>query len=373
MIEILANTSSLATSLRARIKLEGPITFYDWMKSALYDSHEGYYRRADRSRWGREGDYRTSPERSPLFAATFARYFAGLHEKLGRPAAWTILEAGAGEGRFTEGLLQTLQKFFPEVFAATSCVVDEVSSVSRVQAEERLRPFADRVQFSSLDEVVIDAGVVFSNELLDAFPVHRIVLHGGEFKEFYVTVDENGNFAWLVQALSPVLSSRLEGYLTEVGGLPVEGQVIEVSLEIEAWLRRVAARMRSGYVVTVDYGVLAEDLYSLGANRDGTLRGFRRHQFVADLLAQPGEHDLTTTVNWSFVKAVGARVGLEFVELSRQDQFLLANGFLEQLEIESRQAEDDGARLQLSSGAREMILPDGMAASFQVLVQRKTS
>jgi len=373
MIEILANTSSLATRLRERIKLEGPITFCDWMKSALYDSREGYYRRADRRRWGREGDYRTSPERSPLFAATFARYFAGLHEQLGSPARWTILEAGAGEGRFTEGLLQTLQQSFPEVFAATSCVVDELSSVSRVQAEERLRPFADRVQFCSLDEVEIDAGVVFSNELLDAFPVHRIVLRGGEFKEFYITVDENGNFSWLLQALSPVLSSRLEGYLADVGGLPVEGQVVEVSLEIEDWLRRVATMMRSGYVVTVDYGALAEDLYSPEANRDGTLRGFQRHQFVGDLLAQPGEHDLTTTVNWSFVKAVGARVELELVELTRQDQFLLAYGFLEQLEIESRQAKDDGERLQLSSGAREMILPDGMAASFQVLVQRKTS
>ena len=71
------------------------------------------------------------------------------------------------------------------------------------------------------------------------------------------------------------------------------------------------------------------------------------------------------------MKAVGERVGLEFVELSRQDQFLLANGFLEELEIESRQARDEGERLKLSSGAREMILPDGMAASFQVLVQEK--
>ena len=373
MIEILANTSSLATRLRERIRLEGPIAFCDWMKSALYDSRDGYYCRTDRSRWGREGDYRTSPERSPLFAATFARYFARLHQELGRPAAWTILEAGAGEGRFTEGLLQTLQKSFPEVFAATSYVIDELSSVSQARAEERLRPFADRVQFRKLDEVELNPGVVFSNELLDAFPVHRIVLQGREFKEFYVTVDEAGDFSWLLETPGPGLSSRLEEYFEKVGRRPDEGQVVEVSLEIEDWIRRIAATMHAGYVVTVDYGALVEDLYSPGANRDGTLRGFQRHQFVGDLLAQPGEHDLTTTVNWSFVKAVGASVGLEFVELSRQDQFLLANGFLEQLEIESRQAKDDGERLQLSSSAREMILPGGMAASFQVLVQKKTS
>ena len=372
MIETLANPLSLAARLRERIQLEGPLTFCDWMKAALYDSRDGYYCRTGRGPWGREGDYRTSPERSPLFAATFARYFAGLHEQLGRPTAWTIFEAGAGEGRFAEGLLETLQKSFPNVFAATSCVIDEVSSISRARAQERLRPFADRVQFSSIDEVEINPGVVFSNELLDAFPVHRIVLYGGEFREFYVTVDEKGNFAWLLEALSPGLSPRLEGYFEEAGSRPEEGQVIEVSLEIEDWLRRVAARMRSGYVVTVDYGAVAADLYSPGANREGTLRGFQRHQFVDDLLAQPGEHDLTTTVNWSLVKAVGANVGLEFVELSRQDQFLLANGFLEQLDAESRQAKSDVERLQLSSGAREMILPDGMAASFQVLVQRKS-
>ena len=371
MIEILANTSSLATRLRERIKREGPLTFCDWMKAALYDSNDGYYYRTDRSPWGREGDYRTSPERSPLFAATFARYFAALYEQLGRPAAWTILEAGAGEGSFTEGLLQTLQKSFPEVFAATSCVVDEVSPVSRARAQERLRPFADQVQFGSIDEVEINPGVVFSNELLDAFPVHRIVLHGGECREFYVTVDENETFQWLLAVPSPELSPRLEGYFKEVGSQPDEGRVIEVSLEIEDWLRRVAARIARGYVVTVDYGTAAEDLYSPLASSKGTLRGFQRHEFVDDLLAQPGEHDLTTTVNWSFVKAVGASAGLRFVELSRQDQFLLAHGFLEQLDAESRQAKHDGERLQLSSGAREMILPDGMAASFQVLVQEK--
>ncbi|MGH9871601.1 MAG: class I SAM-dependent methyltransferase [Pyrinomonadaceae bacterium] len=371
MIETLANTSSLATRLRQRIKREGPLTFRDWMQATLYDSNDGYYCRADRSRWGRDGDYRTSPERTPLFASVFARYFAALHEQLGGPAAWTIFEAGAGDGHFAAALLQNLQKSFPNVFAVTSYVIDELSPSSNARARERLRPFADRIHFKSLDEVVLNPGMVFSNELLDAFPVHRIVLQSDEFREFYVTVSEDGKFEWLIDSLSPALSLRLQEYFEEIGIQPEQGQVIEVGLEIENWLRRVANSMRSGYVVTVDYGAVAEDLYSPRADSEGTLRGFRRHQFVDDLLAQPGEHDLTTTVNWSFVKSVGTRAGLEFVELSRQDQFLLANGFLEQLELESRQAKDEGERLQLSSAAREMILPDGMAASFQVLVQKK--
>jgi SAM-dependent MidA family methyltransferase len=371
MIEILADTSSLAVRLRERIQRDGPITFRDWMQAALYDSNDGYYCREDRSRWGREGDYRTSPERSPLFSATFARYFAGLYEQLGRPAAWTILEAGAGEGHFAEGLLKTLQRFFPDVFAATSYVVDEVSAVSRDRARERLQPFAPRVQFKSLDEVEIDPGIVFSNELLDAFPVHRIVLEDGEFREFYVTVDENENFAWQLETLSPTLSRRLEEYFGQIDSRPIAGQITEVNLETADWLQRVAARMRSGYVVTVDYGEAAEDLHSPLADRAGTLRGFQRQQLVDNLLSQPGAQDLTATVNWSFVKVVGTSVGLRFVKLQRQDRFLLAKGFLEQFEVESQQAKDDVERLQLSSSAREMILPDGMAASFQVLVQKK--
>ena len=373
MIETIANTSSLATRLRERIRREGSITFCDWMRSALYDPIDGYYCRAGHSLWGREGDYRTSPERSSLFAATFARYFAGLHEKLGRPAEWTIVEAGAGDGYFARGLLETLQNSFPHVFAATRYVIDEVSPQSIVHAHERLQPFADRVHFRKLDEVDINPGVVFANELLDAFPVHRITLREGEFKEFCVSVDENGNFAWLLDAPSPALLPRLNQYFEEVGCRPEPGQVVEVSFEIAEWLRGVAARMRTGYVITVDYGASAEDLYSPLTNSEGTLRGFQRHQFVDDLLARPGEHDLTTTVNWSFVKSVGASVGLRFVELSRQDQFLLANGFLEQLELESSQAKDDRERLRLSTAAREMILPDGMAAHFQVLVQKTTA
>jgi SAM-dependent MidA family methyltransferase len=76
MIETASNTSTLTARLRERIRREGPLTFYDWMKAALYDPADGYYCRIDHNKWGREGDYRTSPERSSLFAATFARYFA---------------------------------------------------------------------------------------------------------------------------------------------------------------------------------------------------------------------------------------------------------------------------------------------------------
>lgn len=371
MIETLANAATLADRLRARISREGPIPFCEWMKVALYDPQYGYYCRADRNRWGREGDYRTSPERSRLFAATFARYFAQLYEQLDRPATWTILEAGAGDGRFAASLLQTLQKSFPNVFSATRYVVDEVSPHSGTLARARLQPFAERVQFCKLDDVEINPGVVFSNELLDAFPVHRITEQAGEFREFYVSVDEAGNFRWLLDVPDLELASRLESYFASLSAQPQAGQIVEVSLELESWLERVAARMAQGYLVSVDYGACAEDLYSPMSGNEGTLRGFQRHQFVDDLLAAPGEHDLTATVNWSQVKAAGLRLGLKVLEFERQDKFLLAAGCLEQLEAESLAAASEAEKLKLSTAARELILPDGMGAHFQVLVQQK--
>src|SRR5437016_612082 len=133
---------SLTARLRARIEREGPITFCDWMQAALYDQHEGYYCRSGPPRQGRTGDYRTAPETSPLFAATFAWYFSKLFAELvlemGSPPAWTIFEAGAGGGEFAHGVLKSLQAHSPEVFSATRYVIDEVSSAARRRAAARL-------------------------------------------------------------------------------------------------------------------------------------------------------------------------------------------------------------------------------------------
>lgn len=372
MIETVPHTSALAERLRERIRRDGAITFFDWMKMALYDVDEGYYCRSSRQKWGREGDYRTSPERSSLFAATFARYFATLYEKLGKPARWRIVEVGGGEGHFATGVLQTLQKYLPHVFAATNYVLDEVSSHARTLARERLLPFSDHVEFRKLDDLEVDTGVVFSNELLDAFPVHRLKMDEGQLREFYVKVGANEKFDW---TLGPLSTRYLDDYFAECDIQLVEGQVAEVNLQIEEWLRKVARKMRTGYLVTVDYGADADALYSSAARFQyrGTLRSFYRHRIVDDVLARPGEQDITTTIDWSFVKRVGGKLGFEAVEFDRQDKFLVANGLLEQLELESQQCKNEAEQLRLSTAVREMILPDRMAASFQVLVQKKTS
>ena len=355
---------SLAERLKDLIRREGAISFHDWMKAALYDPDGGYYQRADRARWGREGDYRTSPERSELFAATFAHYFAGLQEPL------TIVECGAGDGSFAFGVLSTLSEQSPSIFNGTRYIVYDVSEDALDRSRQRLAEFGDRVEFySDWDRVSVKRGIYFANELLDAFPVHRILKTEQGLAEFYVTIDTSGDFAWTTGPLStPRLAEFCNAYSPELAN----GQVIEVNLAIDDWLAQVAAKLEQGFIITVDYGAEATELYYPAQRPEGTVRGFSLHGFVDDLLAQPGEYDLTSSVNWTQVKTTGERLGFQSLEFASQDKFLLKAGLLDQLEYRLSRTETEGEKTALTIGAREMILPGGMASTFQVLVQKRS-
>lgn len=328
------------------------------MAAALYDPQFGYYNRSDLQRWGREADYRTSPERSELFAATFARYFAKLYEELGRPSEWTIVEGGGGDGRFALGVLRALEEEYPTVFQATQYVFDEASADAQRRARQALLKYSERVTFAN--QSVLNPSLYFSNELLDAFPVHRVACDG----ELYVTLDDSDEFTWTTGSFS---SPRLQDYAVKLA----PGQIVEVNLAIDDWLASIAAQMTRGYVIAVDYGAEADELWDASLRPQGTLRGFSRHGFVDDVLSAPGEYDITSTVNWTQVIDAGERLGFQVVEFESQDRFLLRAGLLETLEKELKQIEKKADQIRLTTGAREMILPGGMASSFQVLVQKR--
>ena len=315
------------------------------MEAALYDPEFGYYARADRKRWGREGDYRTSAERSELFAATFARYFATIYDDLGQPSQWTIIEGGAGDGSFARRVQAALKENHPRVFEATRYHISEIGNAAE--------------QISSANP-----SLYFSNELLDAFPVHRLVSDG----ELYVTLDSSNNFTWSV---GPLSTPRLAQFLEEHSIKLATDQTIEVNLAIDDWLTSLVTKLQPEYVITVDYGAEASELYDPALRPNGTLRAFSRHEFVDDVLSAPGECDITSSVNWTQVKATGERLGLKVVEFESQDRFLLRNGLLDALERELKQMKTEADKLRMTTDAREMILPGGMASSFQVLVQRR--
>ncbi len=313
------------------------------MNAALYDEAGGYYKRSDLKRWGRAGDYRTSPERSELFAATFARYFAKLYDELQRPSQWTIVEAGPGAGDFATVVQRELRDQYTDYVL--------IESTAELEA---LPP--------------IKAGIFFSNELLDAFPVHRLIRTGDELLELYIALNSEGRFVW---TNGPLSTSRLSDFCRTYAHELEDGQIIEVNLAIDEWLASVAAKLERGYLISVDYGAESYDLYDMALRPHGTLRAFAGHRFVEDVLAQPGDYDITSSVNWSQVQASGARVGFTTVEFAQQDRFLMDAGLLSELERKLNSLTSDADKLALTAGAREMILPGGMGSSFQVLVQKR--
>lgn len=367
--EIEGEGQSLADRLRARITREGPISFREWMQAALYDPSGGYYCRVDRIRWGREGDYRTAPETSPLFAATFARCFSSLFAELRSPSSWTIFEAGAGNGDFAFGVLSSLQSRHAEVFAATDYVIDDVSGDARAQAAARLSAFTDRVAFRSLADVdaPVSHGIVFSNELIDALPVHRVIMRAGKLCELYVDLNQSGDFDWAAGDLD----ERVAAYCDRRRLQLEEGQTVEINLDADDFISRAASMIARGFVISVDYGAERDELLAAPDRYAGTLRAFHRHALATNPLSHPGEQDLTTTVDWTQIKEGGERPGLRTIRHEPLDQFLLKEGLLEELEDLVADLSSDAEILRLRTGAREMIMPHGLAASFQVLVQAK--
>ena len=358
----------LKERLRAKIKRCGPMSFYDWMKAALYDEREGYYCHADRIRQGRRGDYRTAPETSPLFAGTFAGYFSKLFADLKQPASFTILEAGAGGGEFAHGVLSSLKADAPEVFTVSNYVIDEVSASARDRVAQRLSEFSDRVSFQRFSEIEtsVEAGIIFSNEVIDALPVNRVVMRNEKLRQFYVGLNDL-NFVWVEDELE----KNVAEYCARVGLTLSEGQIAEINLDAEKFVAHCGRLIRSGFVVTVDYGAERRNVLTSPDRHGGTLRAFRRHQMIDDILAAPGEQDLTTTIDWTQIEDAGNRVGLRVLRLERLDNFLLSEGLLDRLAEVTCRVSDSAEAARLSASSRELILPTGMAAAFQVMVQEK--
>jgi SAM-dependent MidA family methyltransferase len=358
----------LTVRLRTQIERAGPMRFRDWMQAALYDESDGYYCRPGQLRQGRAGDYRTAPETSPLFAATFASYFSKLFAQLESPSTWTIFEAGAGGGEFAHGVLKTLKDFYPQVFSATSYLIDEIGPATRQRAQARLAEFDERVTFQRLSEIdqPAKAGICFSNELIDALPVHRVVMRDGELRELCVGLSGD-EFVWVESGPA----ERVAEYCSRIALRLSEGQIAEVNLDAEEYISRAARLFDRGFLITVDYGAERSELLDSPNRFEGTLRAFRRHQLIQTVLASPGEQDLTTTVDWTQIKEAGRRAGLRATSLERLDQFLLSEGLTVLSELLSH-APDEVEALRLSTRAREMIMPNGMAASFQVLIQERS-
>ena len=306
--------------IRQEIEVSGVISFARFMELALYAPATGYYER-QRENVGRRGDFITSVSTGSLFGELLAFQFAAWLEELPvAKAKRQIVEAGAHDGKLAADILHWLQRHRPELFAEIEYVILEPSPHRQSWQAETLKDFAPRVRwFSGFDAAAVApfTGVIFSNELLDAFPVHRFGWDAAAKTWFEWGVTLAGEkFVWAKLANSEfgIRNLELEAVLPD-------GYIVETSPVAENWWRTAAGFLANGKLLALDYGLAADELFS-PARRSGTLRAYHRHRVSDDLLANAGEQDLTAHVNFSAIQKVGEAAGLRTENFLTQPQFL---------------------------------------------------
>ena len=354
----------LVQKLVARLEREGPLSFAAFMEAALYDPDFGYYMTAG-PRIGREGDYYTSLDVHPIFAELVGRQVAQAAEAIAPSGEFTIVEMGAGKGLLAKHLLTAYRRDNPDFLARLRYLLVERSPVMVETQKQRLRELRDAglsvAWVPDLDAIPADSitGVFLSNELVDAFPVHRVVKRPLGLREIFVGWDGSR----FVEIEAPPCSSALEAYFVRLGISLEAGQEAEVNLAALEWMRLVGGRLRRGLVVTIDYGHAAADLFAL-ARKTGTLLGYYRHTVADSPYVRIGQQDLTAHVDFTSLALAGQDVGLEVTGFTNQLHFLIGLG------IESAFAGLDPESPQVAA-MRELLRPDGMGTTYKVLVQHK--
>jgi SAM-dependent MidA family methyltransferase len=359
------NPTPLATSLTAQIRAWGPITFAKYMDACLYDPQYGYYTRSDQSP---RRDYFTSVDASPIFGRLLARQFQEMWVQLRRPAEFLLVEPAAGTGALAAQILDFAAESFPEFYSALQYVAVERSATRRATASAPLAPHLAAKHFAMVSDMPaqIPCGCIFSNEFFDALPVHRLIREGEDLREIYVGLGANG----LCEQFGPLSSPALAEYLSEQGITLQEGQLAEVNLESCAWIAEMGARLARGFVLTIDYGHEAQELYDHRHMR-GTLLAYEKHRASENFFRAPGQQDLTALVNFTALERHGIRVGLQRTGFTSQSNFLLSlarhSDFADLQSATMTEGQQARARLLFKT----LIYPEGMGETFQILIQHK--
>ena len=359
-----AERTPLAQILLERIRASGPIPFSEYMRECLYHPEHGYYARPEARRFA---DYYTSPDVHPVFGRLVARQLAEMWERLGRPGEFLVVEAGAGAGRLAGQILDFAERELPEFFAALRYAAVERSAARRAAQQQAIgrRLESGRAQSRAELPERIAAGCILSNEMFDALPVERVVQAAGGLRQIRVG-ERDGWFAEEPGACSP----RVAEFFARQGARLAEGQQAEAGLDACDWIRDAGGRLERGFVLTIDYGHEAPELYNARHMR-GTLLAYREHRATEDFYAAPGMQDLTAHVDFTALDLWGRDAGLERTGLASQTRFLLSLGRANEFADIYDPGQTEAERLRSRLLWKTLIYPEGMGETFQVFIQHK--
>ncbi|MGJ9381766.1 class I SAM-dependent methyltransferase [Salipaludibacillus sp. CF4.18] len=344
-----------------------PWTYAKFMSVALYDQDVGYYSN-NRIKLGKYGDFYTSNHVHPVFSQSFAMTFLDIVEKEKLPLA--ICEFGAGDGSFARSTLTYIKDNSLE---DVTYLIVESSSYHREILRQQLAQFPDSVKiFASMEQMLSEftsfQGIIFSNEFLDAMPIHLIKQTRQSLYEIQVELNEDRA---LVEKEIICENPQILHWIDRYGPKLPEYYRTEINLEMKTWIEKIASWLHKGVIFTVDYGYENRELL-FPERKDGSIRGYKQHKMVRNPLENPGEMDITSHVQWDAFRLITKEVGLTEVMHVRQDKFLVKAGLFSLLETSA-----DGTlnpfsdQFKRNQAIQAFVHPGGISAAFQVNIQEK--
>jgi SAM-dependent MidA family methyltransferase len=357
----------LAQIIKSLIHKSGPITFDKFMQIALYHPEHGYYA-SGKAGIGKSGDYYTSPCVHPAFGEILSRFIYQAYEVVKAPD-FTVVEMGGGKGFLALDVLDSLKRNKPEFYDRLRYSIIELSPNLREEGKGILKEHMHKIRWvNSLSDLEPESiyGVFISNELVDSFPFHRAKFKDGELLEIFVSL-ENEEFSEILDKPSINLKIYFEDYNLEFQ----DEQEVEINLHANKWLRDIARILYKGFVLTIDYGYLAPELFNPSRMR-GTFMCFHKHTTNENPYVNIGEQDITAHVDFSNLIRVGEFVGLNTVKYTTQGQFLIDWGILDIAQRYSDGEKSSDISLQRNRIAiKNLFLPELMGDRFKVLIQEK--
>lgn len=335
------------------------ITYEEYMNIVLYHPQNGYYMR-EKEKIGTEGDFITTSNYSDIMGSLFAKWFEKVIKKYSLPAVFC--EIGAGNGRFARAFME---EWYKSKRSDLTYIMIEKSPYHIKLQSEQFDPSWNIKYVKSLEDLKEISGMVFSNELFDAFPVHVIEKRGNQLFEVMISI-ENGQ---LIEKLVPLTNIVIWNFIDDYHLTLFEGQRIEICPKMEEMISQIGQVLQRGIVVTIDYGYTQEE-WKEPLRRDGSLRGYYQHRLITDLLSNPGEMDITSHIHWDVLEQMGEKYHLQKINRWRQHEFFISIGILEGLK-NHQDLDPFSETNRYNRAIRSLIMPQGISDAFQVLLQQK--
>jgi SAM-dependent MidA family methyltransferase len=368
-LNVQTGNPELINFIRSEIEKRGPVSFAWFMEQALYHREHGYYS-SGRCGIGRRGDYFTNVSVGSLFGRLLTAQFVEIWERMGKVDNFMIVEQGAHHGEFARDVLEAIRETSPDFFSALRYRIIEPFPVLQDRQSQTLAELQHKIDWrASIDALEPFEGVHFSNELLDAMPVHLICSRGpvarvtadraqAQWNEKFVDWRKDG-FAFIDQLITdPKLETHLQRLPARLAGYETE-----VNLEALDWIDNLSSKLQRGYVVAIDYGFSREEFYA-SHRSTGTLQVRAQHRPLASPFEQIGQADITAHVDWTSVAERAEANDLSVAGLTDQHHFI--TGIISEL---ARFSESHDSRTK--RGLQTLLHPEMLGRSFQVLALTK--